>query len=47
MKRYLVLIGPKGNPRIRLEVYSTDALRCSTQHMDLVEFGERMEVVAL
>lgn len=47
MKRFLVLIGPRGTPRLRFEAMAPDSCTCTLQHVDLVEPGERMEIRAL
>ena len=51
MRRFLILIGPRDCPRecprIRLDVMATDSVAAVNQHMDLVRFGERMDVRAV
>lgn len=47
MRRYLVVIGPRANPRLRFEAMASDSLACTNQHLCLVALGERMEVRAL
>lgn len=47
MRPFLVLIGPKGSPRLRFEVYAEDSCACVIQHMDLALVGEKIEVIAL
>lgn len=44
MKRYLIVIGPRECPRLSFEVMATDSLSAMTQHLDLVHFGERLQV---
>lgn len=47
MKKFLILIGPRENPRLRFEAMAPDSFAAMNQHMDLVNFGERLEVRAL
>jgi hypothetical protein len=44
MKRFILLIGPRDCPRIRLDVMATDSVAAIVQHMDLAEPGDRIEV---
>jgi hypothetical protein len=44
MKKFLIVIGPRANPRLRFEVMAPDSFAAMNQHLDLVQFGERMEV---
>lgn len=47
MKRYLIVIGPRACPRLQFEAMATDSFAAINQHMNLVNFGERLEVRAL
>jgi hypothetical protein len=47
MKLFLVVIGTRRAPRLRFEAMAADSISCLNQHLELVKFGERVEVVAL
>jgi hypothetical protein len=47
MSRFLILIGPRENPRLRFEAMAPDSFAATNQHLGLVAFGERLEVIAL
>ena len=44
MKVYLIVIGDRANPRIRMHVMAPDSITAQEQHICLVQPGERMEV---
>jgi hypothetical protein len=44
MRQYIVLIGPRDTPRLRLSVMAPDTFTARDQHAALAEPGERMEV---
>ena len=47
LRRFLVLIGPKEAPRIRLDVMAPDWSAAFERHAEMAEVGERLEIVAI
>lgn len=44
MRRFLVAIGPRENPRLYFEVYATDSSAATEGNIVLAHPGERMDV---
>lgn len=47
MKRFLVSIGPRANPRLQFEAMARSSVEVTEQHLCLARMGERVEVRAL
>lgn len=46
LHKFVVTIGPRNAPRVRMEVMARSSAQATQQHVDMCEIGERLEVIA-